>query len=113
MQFLFFSEDSEYGHKILLVDTIKREIIKNFEINKVIKKGDIHLMTLLDEKTMLLGYSENLEDHVLQYNIINDDLELIDESKTIEAGSNYLIVKLSGGRLFITADVHGGIFVQS
>ena len=109
----FFSEDSEYGHKILLVDTIKREIIKNFEINKVIKKGDIHLMTLLDEKTMLLGYSENLEDHVLQYNIINGDLELIDESKTIEAGSNYLIVKLSGGRLFITADVHGWIFVQS
>ena len=109
----FFSEDSEYGYKILLVDIIKREIIKNFEINKVIKSGDIHVMTLLDEKTMLLGYSEDFKSHTLQYNIINGDLELIDESKTIDAGPNYLIVKLSGGRLFITAEAHGWIYVQS
>ena len=70
-------------------------------------------MTLLDEKTMLLGYSENFEQHDLQYNIINGDLELIDESKAIEVGHNYRIVKLSGERLFITACDHGWIFVQS
>jgi hypothetical protein len=112
--FPFYSEDNEYGWAILLVDYIKREKIKIFEIKKVIPKYDFKVMTLIDEKTMLLGYSDrNMDEHVLQYNIVNDDLELIDETETIKISAYTKIVKLSGGRLITTDHFDGVIFVHN
>jgi len=112
--FPFYSEDNEYGWAILLVDYIKREKIKIFEIKKVIPKYDFKVMTLIDEKTMLLGYSDrNMDKHVLQYNIVNDDLELIDETETIKISAYTKIVKLSGGRLITTDHFDGVIFVHN
>ena len=112
--FPIFSKDDEYGWKILLVDFIKREIIKIFEIKKVIPELDFKVMTLIDEKTMLLGYwDRNMEENTLQYKIVNDDLEFIDETKTIKIGHYSRIEKLSGGRLITTDYFDGKIFVHS
>ena len=50
----FYSQDNEYGYAILLVDCIKREKIKTFEINRVIEKYKLRVMTLLDEKNFVI-----------------------------------------------------------
>ena len=42
----FYSQDNEYGYAILLVDCIKREIIKTFEINRAIEKYKLRVMTI-------------------------------------------------------------------
>ena len=111
----FYNQDNEYGYAILLVDCVKREKIKTFEINRVIEKYKLRVMTLLDEKTLLLGYNDrNCIDIFLQYNIGNDDLELVDETnneifKTIRCR----YIKIIGGRLFMTEYFDGEISVYS
>ena len=111
--FPFFKENNKDGYAILLVDCIKREIIKNFEINRVIPELNFYLMTLIDKKTLLLGYSDrNRESNILQYKVGNDDLEYIDEKKGINIiGCRF--VKLSGGKLLVGDHFDGELIVYS
>ena len=104
--------NNEYG--ILLIDFIKREIIKTITINKQIPELDLHVMTLIDEKTMLIGYrNRNYDSIMLQFDVNGDNLELIDETRGINVGHESKIVKLSKGRLVTTEYYHGKLFVYS
>ena len=104
--------NNRYG--ILLIDYIKREIIKTIAINKEIPELDLFVMTLIDEKTMLIGYkNRNYDSIILQFDVNGDNLNLIEETRGINVGHECKIVKLSKGRLVTTEFFDGKLFVYS
>ena len=71
-------------------------------------------MTLIDEKTMLIGYkNRNYDSIILQFDVNGDNLELIDETRGINVGHECKIVKLSKGRLVMTEFFDGKLLVYS